>query len=676
MVLKESLPKSGSIVIVGGGIFGLGTALELKKRGYENVTILDRYNIPVPDGSSVDISRVIRVEYASELYATMAREALRGWNSEYKDHFHPSGFVMMADKTVDASYVAKSKSMSERLGDNSGEITDAKQLRTRYPNFPATTEGFNAYVNPRGGWADAQASVRQLSEECSLQGVNFITGPRGTVKSLQIQNKRVRGVYVAEGELISADQVILATGAWSNQIVPISHASSASGQSVGFIQLSPEEAASLQGMPVIIDFTSGVFVFPPYPGKNLLKVAHHGYGFATRMSVDDGKRLVSSPKLIGNNAEAGYQRSTDDTKLAIRTQDGFHDFLQPPPAESLMAAAKSGPIVVINVSLYRCDAILVECERVRLLELPEFTPEKFPEFDRDVSDFKYNPWRFLEWLWTTICRPCLNALGFTEALGGDAQWPHIWWIPTNSFSQFPLHAAGIYAPGSKETVLDRVVSSYASSIKALQHGRQRRRELMDEKNQQNAAIIVAMEETEGQMSLPNAKTETDKKCRVLHFAGHGESKADPSQSCLLLDDWQTSPLTVGHLRQSWLKESPAFLAYLSACSTGSNQGGRLSDEAIHLVSAFQLAGFRHVVGTLWEVSDPHCVDVATILYQTLCEDGMTDEAVSYGLHRALRKLRDDSSWGGTRRDAEREDKRPTEECSLNTYWIPFVHFGA
>ncbi|XEV01125.1 hypothetical protein FSHL1_006412 [Fusarium sambucinum] len=306
MVLKESLPKSGSIVIVGGGIFGLGTALELKKRGYEKVTILDRYNIPVPDGSSVDISRVIRVEYASELYATMAREALRGWNSEYKDHFHPSGFVMMADKTVDASYVAKSKSMSERLGDNSGEITDARQLRTRYPNFPATTEGFNAYVNPRGGWADAQASVRQLSEECSLQGVNFITGPRGTVKSLQIQNKRVTGVYVAEGELISADQVILATGAWSNQLVPISHASSASGQSVGFIQLSPEEATSLQGMPVIIDFTSGVFVFPPYPGKNLLKVAHHGYGFATRMSVDDGKRLVSSPKLIGNNAEAGY----------------------------------------------------------------------------------------------------------------------------------------------------------------------------------------------------------------------------------------------------------------------------------------------------------------------------------------------------------------------------------
>ena len=146
---------------------------------------------------------------------------------------------------------------------------------------------------------------------------------------------------------------------------------------------------------------------------------------------------------------------------------------------------------------------------------------------------------------------------------------------------------------------------------------------------------------------------------------------------LLLDDWNTDPLTVSDLRESWLQESPAFLAYLSACSTGSNQGEGLSDEAIHLVSAFQLAGFRHVVGTLWEVSDPHCVDVATVLYQTLCDEGMTDEAVSHGLHRAVRKLRNDSFREGGKRDivlvGEDEGKLPVP--SANTFWIPYVHFG-
>lgn len=307
--------KCQPIVIVGAGIFGLSTALELKKRGYENVTVLDRYNVPVPDGSSVDISRVIRVEYASELYAKMAREALGEWNTTYKDHYYPSGFVMMADKSVVASYLTKSKEMSEKLGDKGGEVTDALRLRTRYPNFPATTEGYNAYISPQGGWADAEASVRQLSQHCSQHGVSFITGPRGRVTSLRVQAGRVVGVNVAEGRSISASQVILATGAWSNHLLPINHASSASGQSVGFIQLTPKEAQSLQGMPVVIDFTSGVFVFPPYPGTNVLKVAHHGHGFATKVPVGNGERIISSPKLLGSNADSSFLPEDADEQL-------------------------------------------------------------------------------------------------------------------------------------------------------------------------------------------------------------------------------------------------------------------------------------------------------------------------------------------------------------------------
>lgn len=35
-------------------------------------------------------------------------------------------------------------------------------------------------------------------------------------------------------------------------------------------------------------------------------------------------------------------------------------------------------------------------------------------------------------------------------------------------------------------------------------------------------------------------------CRIFHFAGHGHSNPlEPSRSCLLLEDWQTSSLTVG-----------------------------------------------------------------------------------------------------------------------------------
>lgn len=89
-----------------------------------------------------------------------------------------------------------------------------------------------------------------------------------------------------------------------------------------------------------------------------------------------------------------------------------------------------------------------------------------------------------------------------------------------------------------------------------------------------------------------------------------------------------------------LQENSPFLGCLSACSTGVNEADNLIDEGIHLVSACQLAGFRHVVGTLWEVSDKRCVDVAKALYEALRGEGMTDGAVCGGLHRAVGALRD------------------------------------
>lgn len=174
--------------------------------------------------------------------------------------------------------------------------------------------------------------------------------------------------------------------------------------------------------------------------------------------------------------------------------------------------------------------------------------------------------------------------------------------------------------------------------------------------------------------------------------------ADPSKSRLLLKDWKSNPLTVGDIRRTWIRQSSPFLAYLSARSTSANDGKSLTDEVIHMVSAFQLSGFRHVVGTLWKVSDPHCAEVFQVLYETLRDEGMTDDAVARGLHRALRQLRDGvvsndrirttsqtdvAATGMTRgregREGDSEDRIPTarlpRSAMANYDWIPYIHFG-
>ncbi|KAH0423634.1 hypothetical protein CcaCcLH18_12050 [Colletotrichum camelliae] len=130
-------------------------------------------------------------------------------------------------------------------------------------------------------------------------------------------------------------------------------------------------------------------------------------------------------------------------------------------------------------------------------------------------------------------------------------------------------------------------------------------------------------------------------CKVFHFAGHGDTHSiDPLQSRLLLEDWKNQSLTAGSLLEINLKEKAPFLAYLSARGTSQIRDDKSVDESIHLAGAFQLAGFRHVIGTLLEVDDALCVDTAKLTYKGLWEGGMTDDSLCQSLHHTIRHLRD------------------------------------
>ncbi|EMT72838.1 hypothetical protein FOC4_g10004323 [Fusarium odoratissimum] len=273
----------------------------------------------------------------------------------------------------------------------------------------------------------------------------------------------------------------------------------------------------------------------------------------------------------------------------------------------------------------------------------------------------------VKWMWDNITQPVLDTLGYYQVPEEDA-WPHVWWIPTALLTLFPLHAAGYHRKESYETVLDRVVSSYASSIRAIIRGRQKDLSSSFSSTAVPRALLVGMQKTPESGALPFANKEIDivqklcqsagletvrprprkeevsehlLDCKMFHFAGHGYTdENDPSNSHLRLEDWKEDPFRVADLQRMNLREHAPFLAYLSACGTGQMKRYNLVDESIHLISAYQLAGFRHVIGTLWKVSDQCCVDVAKTTYESMRGSGLSDEGVSWGLHRASRELRD------------------------------------
>ena len=98
---------------------------------------------------------------------------------------------------------------------------------------------------------------------------------------------------------------------------------------------------------------------------------------------------------------------------------------------------------------------------------------------------------------------------------------------------------------------------------------------------------------------------------IAHFACHGTTNLDdPSRSGLVLAD-QT--LTVAAL--SAVTGRPARLPVRVPYRHHRRRG--LADEAIHITSAFQLAGFPHVIGTLWPIGDYQGTVLATEFHAAL-----------------------------------------------------------
>jgi tetratricopeptide (TPR) repeat protein len=408
-------------------------------------------------------------------------------------------------------------------------------------------------------------------------------------------------------------------------------------------------------------------------------------------------RFVHLRNLLDSEDDGTLDRPRAATELKatiekIRSLEGFASFARPPELEALLATAEAGPIVVFNCDETRCDALLVTSGGVRHLPLPHLThaeltsqADLFHDTLAVVADLETD-WRaqreaqrtlssILGWLWDVAAEPVLLALGIGPGSGRGGEPPRVWWSPGGLLGSLPLHAAGHHAEsagGGDRTVLDRVVSSYTPTIRALRHARRPR----PAGGEPGRSLIIAMPATPGAPPLfgaseeaaavaavlPNPTVVTGaatraavlaglSDARVIHLACHAVTDAvDPSRSRLLLRDHETSALTVAGVASVTLER--AELAYLSACQTTHIAASDLLDEAIHLTSAFQLAGFRHVVGTLWKVDDVISATVAKGFYASLSDaEGLHCARSAAALRTSVLALRDEfpgtpSLWAG------------------------------
>ena len=269
-------------------------------------------------------------------------------------------------------------------------------------------------------------------------------------------------------------------------------------------------------------------------------------------------QIDSPPMLSQREVDQRYTAGKELERVIQQIQrlPDFNRFLLASSEDELKTAAEYGPVVIINISDYRCDALIIEKIQIQALPLPHLHASDV----RDRVTGKLGEPEILEWLWKTIAQPVLQALGFTQT-PSDGFWPHIWWIPTGPLARFPIHAAGRHFQSSMDAVLDRVISSYSSSVKAIVYGR-RHRSRPTSRPRLEKVILLAMHKTPNNYDLHFATQEVHElerlcssmklqvtkpllykeevlsalsSCKIFHFAGYGSThNSDPLKSLLLL----------------------------------------------------------------------------------------------------------------------------------------------
>ncbi|KAF9768609.1 hypothetical protein IL306_014058 [Fusarium sp. DS 682] len=390
----------------------------------------------------------------------------------------------------------------------------------------------------------------------------------------------------------------------------------------------------------------------------------------------------------------------------IRCAPGHERFMLGQTVAEMQECITEGSIVVINITDFRSDAIIIFSNSLRTIVLPELSASKArlwvsKDWSTKKSEQRGKNDQFLDylsWLWHACVKHIVIEVSALQTQPNDSL-PRVWWIGSGLASSMPFHAAGIHTENSKENAYYKMISSYTPSIKALRYAQKQAKRTQEALVAQNAntMLIAAMptspkgpNDKKAPKSLRGVEKETQEililtrphtstialthpsadqvlevleTCRIAHFACHGTSDySDPSNSGLILQK-SVGPdealvqdrLTVQ--RVSDLRLRYAQIAYLSACSTAENKAAQLSDEVIHVVSGFQVAGFPHVVGCLWPAGDSECVEVSKRFYSlVLKRDQSAINEVASALQAAVMAIR-------------------AEDISMPLNWAQFVHYG-
>lgn len=321
-------------VIVGAGIVGLSTAWALIRSGHE-VVVLEQGVIPNPLSASFDQHRMIRPHYGNQIgYTRMAGEAHGAWAALWSDlgvsHYAKIG--VLAIDLGDHGWMQASRSALQETG-TAFEVVDRLGIER---SAPALAVGRNAWGlhAPEAGLLFADRIVSDLAKWLSRKGADL--RPNCRVASLDGTTGRLA---LSNGEVITADRIVVAAGAWTGTLLPDLASRVRPVRSiVAYVEPPADVVDTWADGPALFLMTPAAHLYclPPVDGSDLkfggapnLRPGDPNAPIDVTSNELDGMRQAFAPYLKNPNGytpirgAGGHYADPDDKRFIVEIQNNI-----------------------------------------------------------------------------------------------------------------------------------------------------------------------------------------------------------------------------------------------------------------------------------------------------------------------------------------------------------------
>jgi sarcosine oxidase len=220
-VTPGAAARDADVVIVGLGALGSAAAYWASRRPGLRVVALEQYEIGHPYGASEDVSRIVRLSYHRREYVRLARRALASWAEVEAASRRPvivrtGGLDVGPRETADGVAIDLSEYVASMEAEGVPfERLDADEIMRRWPAWHLD-ERHTGLFQADAGLADPSHGNTAHRELARAQGAEL--RDRARVVGVGEAGGEVV-VALADGSALRAGSVILATDAWTNDLL-------------------------------------------------------------------------------------------------------------------------------------------------------------------------------------------------------------------------------------------------------------------------------------------------------------------------------------------------------------------------------------------------------------------------------------------------------------------------